>query len=140
VTLIVDSGPLVALADRRDAAGPAVRRLLEAEPGPIVVPQPIVTEVDHILGVRGGRHARLAFLDDLATGRLLVECVRDDEWATLLRLAERYDSLDPGLADLSIVVLAARFGTPRIATFDRRDFRVLRPESGEPAFELLPAL
>jgi predicted nucleic acid-binding protein len=42
------------------------------------------------------------------------------------------------LADLSIVVLAHRFRTTRIATFDERHFRALRPLDGG-SFTLLPA-
>lgn len=140
MTLIVDSGPLVALADRNDPARSAVARLLDTEPGSLVVPLPVATEVDHILGRRGGRSARLAFLEDVAAGRFLVECLTESEWPTLLALEQRYADLDAGLADLSIVVLADRFGSHRIATFDQRDFRVLRPLSGAPAFDLLPTL
>jgi predicted nucleic acid-binding protein len=61
-----------------------------------------------------------------------------DEYPTVAELERTYADLDPGLADLSIVVLAARLGTTRIATFDARHFRVLRPLSGG-SFALLPA-
>jgi hypothetical protein len=45
----------------------------------------------------------------------------------------------PGLADLSLVVLASRLDTRRLARFDLRRFRDLRPLAGG-AFELLPEL
>ena len=43
-----------------------------------------------------------------------------------------------GLADASVVVLAARYGTNRVLTLDERHFRVLRTPGGE-YFTLLPA-
>jgi len=43
-----------------------------------------------------------------------------------------------GLADLSVIVLAARYRTRRILTFDERDFRRVRPLDGD-SFVLLPA-
>jgi uncharacterized protein len=43
---------------------------------------------------------------------------------------ERYSDQAIGIADASIVVLAARYRTRVIATFDRRHFDVLRPASG----------
>jgi uncharacterized protein len=138
VTLIVDSGPLVALGDRRDPAGLRVRDVLESDPGPLVVPLTVATEVDHILGHRGGADAREAFVEDITAGRFRVECLTADDWPELLALQRRYADLGAGLADLSIVVLAARLGTTRILTFDRRDFTTLRPLSGGSAFELLP--
>lgn len=140
MTLIIDSGPLIALADRNDPARTAVAQLLDAEPGSLVVPMPVATEVDHILGRRGGRVSRLAFLEDIATGRFVVECLTEPEWTTLLALEYRYADLDAGLADLAVVVLADRFNCHRIATFDQRDFRVLRPLRGAAAFELVPTL
>jgi len=52
-------------------------------------------------------------------------------------LERLYSDLGPGLSDLSIVVLADRLETTRIATFDERPFRALRPLSGG-SFTLLP--
>ena len=43
-----------------------------------------------------------------------------------------------GIADASIVVLAARFETTRLLTLDERRFRAIRPLHAE-AFALLPA-
>jgi uncharacterized protein len=42
-----------------------------------------------------------------------------------------------GLADLSVVVLAHRFRTRRLLTFDERDFRAVKPLAGG-SFVLLP--
>ena len=139
MTLIIDSGPLVALADRRDPMQRRVQRLLVDEPGVLVVPAPITAEVDYLLGRRLGRIARLAFLDDLAAGRFTVVCLDEDEYASVRTLDQAYADLDAGLADLSIVVLADRFRTHRVLTFDERHFRALRPMDGTPAFEILPA-
>ncbi len=51
--------------------------------------------------------------------------------------ARRAD-LKLGLADCSIVVLAHRYRTTRIVSFDERHFRVVRPLQGR-AFTMLPA-
>jgi predicted nucleic acid-binding protein len=138
VTLIVDAGPLVALADADDPLQPEVEAVLRREPGALVVPAPVTAEADYILGKRIGRRARLAFLEDLAAGRFAVAGLGPDDHRAVLELEDRYQELDAGLSDLSIVVLAARFGTDRILTFDERDFRALRPLSGG-SFTILPA-
>jgi uncharacterized protein len=137
VTLLLDAGPLVAVADRRDRMRSVTERLLREEPGPLVIPGPVSAEVDCLLAHRLGEDARRAFLDDLAAGRFLVECLREDEYRLVAQLERTYSDLAPGLSDLSIVVLARRFQTRRIATFDARHFRVLRPLDGE-TFTLLP--
>jgi predicted nucleic acid-binding protein len=138
VTLVVDAAPLVALGDRSDPRHAAVRAILESEPGDLVIPAPITAEADYLLRRRGGRAAARAFLHDLASAVFLVESLTVEEHGLALELDERYPKLDPGLADLSIVILAHRIGTSRLLTFDERDFRTLRPIVGG-TFQLLPA-
>lgn len=138
MTLVLDAAPLVAVADRRDSMQPLVEALLREEPGELVVPAPVTAEVDYLLGRRLGRLARLAFLDDLAAERFTIACLEADDHSLVADLERRYDDLDVGLADLSVVVVAEKFGTRRLLTFDERHFRALRPLDGG-RFSLLPA-
>ena len=138
MTLVIDAAPLVALADRRDPAQSLVERTLRREVGALVIPAPVSAEVDYLLYTRLGERARQAFLDDLAAGRFLVECLEPQEYATVAELERVYETIAPGLAGLSIVVLARRFRTRRILTADERHFRTLRPLQGG-SFTLLPA-
>lgn len=138
MTLIVDAAPVVAMHDRRDDRQAPVEALLRSEPGPLIIPAQVSAEIDYLLATRLGESSRRAFIEDVAAGRHLIECLTPDEYATVLDLERRYTDLAPGLADLSIVVLADRFGTNRIATFDERHFRALRPLGAGVAFTLLP--
>jgi predicted nucleic acid-binding protein len=137
VTLIVDAAPLVALGDARDPLHAAVGDVLRAEGGDLVVPAPVSAEVDYLIRRRGTAAAARAFLRDVASGRFRVEGLTADEHGTVARLGERYADLDLGLADLSVVILAHRFRTRRLLTFDERDFRAVTPLSGG-SFMLLP--
>jgi predicted nucleic acid-binding protein len=138
VTLVIDAGPLVAVADRRDPMSSRVEALLREEPGELVIPAPVTAEVDYLLGRRLGRRARLAFLDDLAAGRFTVAGLEAEDYRVVLDLERRYEDVDAGLADLSTVVVARRCRTKRLLTFDERHFRALRPLDGG-HFTLLPA-
>ena len=53
-------------------------------------------------------------------------------------IAHRYADLKLGLTDASLVALAARLETTRIATFDERHFRAVEPLHGASSFTLLP--
>lgn len=139
MTLLVDAAPLVALADRRDPARDAVRAVLEAEHGALVIAAPVTAEVDYLLGQRVGRAARLAFLDDLGSGLFSVAGLDQVEHAEAVALDRRYAALDLGLSDCATMVLAARFGTRQVLTFDHRHFRAVTPLQGG-SFELLPQL
>lgn len=138
MTLVLDSAPLVAVADRRDSMRPRIEALLRDEPGELLIPAPVTAEVDYLLGRRLGRVARLAFLDDLAAGRFTVTGLEADDYGVVADLERRYEDLDVGLADLSVVVVAHRYGTRRLLTFDERHFRALRPMGGG-RFLLYPA-
>jgi predicted nucleic acid-binding protein len=137
VTLILDAAPLIALGDSRDPLHGAVGDLLRAEGGDLVVPAPVSAEVDYLIRRRGSALAARAFLRDVAAGRFRVEGLTAEEHGTVARLDEQYAALELGLADLSVVVLAHRFRTTRLMTFDERDFRAVAPLSGG-SFTLLP--
>lgn len=99
----------------------------------------ILAEVDHLVLASGGAGAARALRDDLARGAYQVEW-----WSSALHdtigAARRYESMDLGLADASLVALAAHLNTTRIATLDERHFRTVRPLTGKAdAFTLLPA-
>jgi predicted nucleic acid-binding protein len=98
----------------------------------------VTAEVDYLLGRRLGRSARLAFLDDLAAGRFRVASLEPEDHKVVADLERCYDDLDVGLADLSVLVVARRFRTRRILTFDQRHFRALRPLDGG-RFTIFPA-
>jgi predicted nucleic acid-binding protein len=138
VVLLVDAGALYAQADRADPHHADVIDILQAERGPLITSAICVAEADYLILTRLGIEVELAFLEDLAEGTFQMECLTRTELGTALRLARRYEDLELGLADASLVVLAQRFHTRRLVTFDERDFRSVVPLQGG-AFTLLPA-
>jgi predicted nucleic acid-binding protein len=138
VTLLLDAGPLVSLADPADPQREAVLEILTRETGGLVIPAPTTAEVDYLLGRRFGSAARRAFVSDLAAGRFSVASLERADHATILDLDARYADLELGFADCALVTLAARHRTTRILSFDERHFRAVAPLHGK-AFTLLPA-
>jgi uncharacterized protein len=138
VALLLDAGALYAQADRADPHHGAVVEILRAEREPLVTSAVAVAEADYLILTRLGIDVELAFLEDLAEGTFLVECLSRPELATALVLARRHRDLAIGLADASLVVLAQRFRTRRLVTFDERAFRTISPLQGG-TFTLLPA-
>jgi uncharacterized protein len=138
VTLVLDAAPLVALADAKEPQLEALLRIRDEEEGRLVLPAPVAAEVDYLLGVRFGEAARRAFLSDLAAQRYDVACLEADDYRGVSELDLRYSDLGLGLADCSIAVLAERYETRRLLSFDERHFRAVAPLQGG-SFELLPA-
>lgn len=138
MTLVLDAAPLVALADAEEPQLEALLRIRDEEEGRLVLPAPVAAEVDHLLGVRFGEAARRAFLSDLAAQRYDVACLEGSDYRTVAELDARYSDLGLGLADYSIAVLAQRYESRRLLSFDERHFRAVAPLQGG-SFSLLPA-
>jgi predicted nucleic acid-binding protein len=124
--------------DRRDEDHKRVRDWIAAIEDDLSTTPPIVAELDHLASRQGGAGAARALREDLSRGAYLIEW-----WSTAIHeaiaVAKRYESMELGLADASLVVLAARLQTIDIATLDERHFRAVKPLSGGKAFRLLPA-
>lgn len=134
----MDTSVVYALMDAGDSGhASAVAWYSEIDDELVTTPL-VLAEVDHLLGRVGGREGLRAFRADLAAGAYVVdwwpEAVEES-----LEVALRYESLGIDLTDASLVALAGRLATTRIATADERHFRSVRPLTGEPAFTLLPA-
>jgi uncharacterized protein len=137
VTLIADTGPLYAHADRRDPDFAAVLGTIDQERGDIVVSAFAAAEVDYLLLRDFGVDVEASFVADLASGAFRLESLTRRELAEAHRQVLRYRDLELGLADASLVVLAGRFATTRLLTFDERHFRAVEPLQGG-RFTLLP--
>ena len=138
MVLLLDAGPLYAQADRADPHHRQVAAILRAEREPLIASALAVAEADYLILTRLGLDVELAFLEDLAEGTFQLECLTRTELGTALGVARRYRDLALGLADASLVVLAQRFRTRRLLSFDERAFRTVVPLQGG-TFTLLPA-
>lgn len=138
MTLVIDTAPLVALADQREPRRDEILQILRAERGKLFIPAPVTAEIDYLLGKRFGRPARRAFLEDLAARRYETPVLDSRDYEAALDLDRRYADLNLGLADLAVAVLARKLDTRRVLTFDERHFRVVLPLQGG-TFTLLPA-
>lgn len=135
--LIVDAGPLVAQMERGHAGRVPAKEALSREPGLPVLSPLTAAEVDYLCQAKAGKFGNRPFIADLAAGRFEIAPLGTPDFAEIERLNNRYRDLNPGIADLSLIVLAARYRTTRLLTFDQRHFRLMRPLQGG-AFTLLP--
>lgn len=138
MALVIDAGALYAQADAAQPGHEDVRTALLAEREELVTTELAIAEADYLILDRLGPDAEAAFLADLAEGTYVVESLDRDGLAAARDVVARYRDLRIGLADASLVVLAARYDTRRILSFDERAFRAVAPLQGG-AFILLPA-
>lgn len=109
----------------------------EAEAGPLILPAPVLGEIDYLLRTRIGLEAELRLLEGVANGALTIEPFTKPDSIRCRALLAKYRELDLGLADASVIAVAEGLGVRRILTVGERDFRAVRSKSGE-AFMLVP--
>lgn len=135
--LVVDAGPLVAAAARRDRNHERCIALLSQPTPPLLVPVLVVTEVAYFLADRLGGSAEQAFARSLREGELSVEPVESSDWIRIAELLDEYADLPLGIVDASVIAACERLGVTTLATLDRRHFAVVRPRHCD-AFTILP--
>jgi len=124
--IIVDTGALIALLDRRDARHAVIRRLYADSGDEWLMPWAILPEVDYLAGRELGARARDSFLDDVATGAFAVEWGREADITRALEIHRQYKALRLGLVDAVVIATAERLKARAIATLDVRHFGAVK--------------
>ncbi len=135
--VLVDTGPLYAMADRDDGWHGRVVRFLERSRDELVVPVTVLPEAAYLLSAHLGSEAEQALVRSVAIGEMAVEALTVQDLARTLELLKRYASARIGFVDATVVATAERLKIVGILTTDRRHFSLVRP-SHCATFELLP--
>ena len=135
--LIVDTGPLVAVADADDPDHAACEELLATDPGPLVTTALVVAEAGFLIDRQVGPRAEAALVADIVAGRIVVEGLTRTDWQRTHDLVRTFADLPLGVTDASLVALAERHRVARIASLDHRHLRIVRP-AHTAAFALVP--
>jgi predicted nucleic acid-binding protein len=123
--------------DQSDADHTICAHVFESTSEAIVVPAPVVVELDWLASRRLGPKAFLSFLADVDEERLEVLELNGADYTRTRELMDRYGDLPLGFVDAAVVAVAERLGEPKLLTLDHRHFAVVRPRH-VPALRLLP--
>lgn len=128
---------MLAVFDRTDADHQACRRLLETTIEPLIIPAPVLVELDYWIHARLHPGVLIAFLDDITAGAYLIEDLLPQDYHRVRELCDRYADADIGFVDAAVLAVVERLNEPKLATLDRRHFGMLRPRHVD-ALRLLP--
>jgi predicted nucleic acid-binding protein len=134
MAVIVDPDFVLALARRRHPRHADAAALVATLDEDLVTSPLAVADIDRAIAAAAGDDAQQAVWRDFERGAYAVRWWADALKETLA-IAGRHPQC--GLTRASLVALAARVNTRRIATFDEQ-FRTLTTPDGEP-FVVLPA-
>lgn len=120
--VLLDTGFLVSLFDRRERLHSAAVIWLNAQTSALWAPPAVLVEAAHFLPGR----LRPALARAAASGVVKVSAPDAAGYARISWLLDKYADLDPDWADIELVWLAESSGIQRIATLDAADFGVYR--------------
>ena len=126
-SILVDAGPLIALADHADKYHRPVKTYLNKFNGRMLTTWPVLAEVCHFLP----EQVQIDFLRWANGGGISVVEMHETALSSLADWKEKYRDLPMDLAGASLIWLAQQTGVLDILTIDRKDFSVYRMPGGK---------
>jgi len=137
MALVLDTGPIVAALNSSDPDHAHCAALLTSGSEDLVVPSPVLVEVDYWLRKLGGAHAWPDFIRDIADGAYRVHHLDQRDLSRAVDLEVTYADLRLGFVDAAVLATCERLREPKVATLDLRHFSVVRLDHC-PSLVLLP--
>jgi hypothetical protein len=126
VTLVLDTGPIVAALNRQDPDHERCAAML-GEWDDLLIPSPVLVEIDYWLIKLADAKVWSEFVADIVSGAYRIVHPNDGDLIRTVELEAGYSDLDLGFVDASIVAICERLEQTTVATLDRRHFSVVRP-------------
>lgn len=126
--IIVDSGPLIALFNKKDKYHVTILKYLKKFNGRLKTTWIVVSEVMHLLSF--SVEVQLNFLEWIAREGLIVEDIKSEDMEYLIKRIKKYSDLPMDLADASLMCLAERENIKQVLSIDS-DFDIYRTLKGK---------
>ena len=132
--ILIDSGPLIALFDRKDKYHIASVEFVKSNHSELITTLASVTETLHLLDFN--RNAQVDFLGWVIAGAVTIEPIALDDLQEIKDLIIKYSDLPMDFADACLVFLGNKLNIDQIATVDR-DFDVYHLKGKRPFTTLI---
>ncbi len=129
--IILDTSAVLALSDRRHRLNKDISDLVLQKESLCIIPSTVVVEVCQLLKYRFGNKYEKRFLEEINRSSFILETIRFEDISRIIQILAKYDDLNAGYVDSSIVAIAERLGTNKLLTLDRKHFSVLIPDGFE---------
>ncbi|TVQ35577.1 MAG: PIN domain-containing protein [Spirochaetaceae bacterium] len=130
-SILVDTGPLIALFDRDDAFHAAVIEFISANRYRFISTTAVLTEVSHMLDFN--TTVQIDFLEWVMNGGVMLHPIHQSDIARIVELTKTCHDRPMDFADATLLIAAERTGLRQIISIDS-DFDIYRL-SGNSAVE-----
>ena len=132
--ILIDTGPIVALFNRRDKHHKRVLEFTQNYHGGFVSTWSVITEATHLL--RNSIQAQLNLLEWIRRGGIEIFNIEKNDIERMITLTKKYSDLPMDLADCSLIIVAEKMAINEIISIDS-DYDVYRTLKREPLINLL---
>ena len=122
-TVVIDSGPCIALFDRDDRHHEAALQFMRGNSARLASTLAVITEVLFVLDFN--IRAQIDFLSWVRSGAVQLVETETSDFDRVIYLMQKYADLPMDFTDGLLVAICERLGTKRIVTVDR-DFTIYR--------------
>ena len=115
-TVLVDTGPLYALADKNDSWHERVVSFVQSVASRLIVPITVVPEASYLIAKFLGSEAEIALAESVQRGEVAVEPLTKPDWSRTVAIMRKYVDAELGFVDASVVAVAPSGRVPLTTT------------------------
>jgi hypothetical protein len=138
MALVLDTGVIYAALDENDRDHKTCAELIQGTNEQLIVPEPVLVELDYWLRKTTTIDVWLAFAEDVHSGAYVIWPADVSLVVAAARLQTRFGDQDLGFVDAAVFCTCEALEEEKVATLDHRHFGVLRTAAGR-ALRLLPS-
>ena len=126
--ILVDTGSVVALFNRRDKHHKRVLEFTQNYTGGFITTWSVITEATHLL--RNSIQAQLNLLEWIRRGGIEIVQIEKNDVERMITLTKKYSDLPMDLADCSLIIVAEKLAVNEIISIDSNYdvYRTLKQE------------
>jgi len=135
--IIVDTSALLAMHDPREKSHLELRKIAQSRKQELIISPYVVAEFDYMISKANSADFSLRALNNLLIAPFELVQLTTADFITATEVMAKYQDLNIGITDASLIALAARFEANKIMTLDRRHFSAMKLLSGKPV-QMIP--
>ena len=134
--VIIDTGAIIGLVDKSCQHHGRISDIIKRTDLNLIVPSPVIPEACYMLNKKFGPITEIKFLEEIISVNLQIEILKFVDILRIVEILKKYESLNIGFVDGSIVAIAERLKINQILTLDNKHFNSIVPV-GFDYFEIL---
>ena len=134
--IIIDTNIIYALMDKSDKEYEKIKDFFRKNNDYLyILPSTTLIEICYLIRTKLSPHLEIKFLEEI-NRNFNLEPIKDLDIIRIIEILKKYDTLNIGYVDASIVAIAERLKINKILTLDRKHFEVIVPR-GFDCFDIL---